>query len=116
MKKLSEFEGDAGIDLVADLMPYIYEIVSNPETAKARSENILLFAQALLKNNKPAVKGILALLNETPVEEYKISAASILVDTLTMLNDDALMALFGLQSKKTACSGSVSENTKAPEK
>lgn len=117
MKKLSEFKGDAGIDVVADLLPYIEEIVRNPENRAARSKDKIHFASTILKNSKPAVKGIFAVLNEMPVDEYEISAASILVDTLTLLNDETLLVLFGLQSKspKPASSGSVSESTEAPE-
>lgn len=114
MKKLSEFEGDAGIEVVADLLPYIEEIVSNPENAAARGKSMLVFAASILKNNKSAIKGIFAVLNETPVDEYKISAASILVDITTMLNDKAMMGLFGLQSSTPASSGSALGNTEAP--
>lgn len=116
MKKLSEFEGDAAIDVVADLLPYIGEIAKNPKNKQANKKSIADFAGSLLKNNKEAVKGILAVLNETSVDEYKITAASIIIDTLTMLSDDALLSLFGLQSKIAASSGSASANTEAPEK
>ena len=37
MKKLSDFKDDAAIEVVADLLPYISEIVQNPAN-KERSE------------------------------------------------------------------------------
>lgn len=114
MKKLSEFEGDAGIEIVADLLPIIEKIAKNPDTMASKRKSVVAFASALLKNNKEEIKGIFALLNETPVEKYKISAASILVDTLTLLNDPEMLKLFGLQSKTRVSSGSASENTEAP--
>lgn len=115
MKKLSEFEGDAAIELVANLLPYIEEIAQNPENSNAKGKSMAFFAATILRNNKESVKAILAALNETPVDEYKITAASIFVDTFTMLNDEALLGLFGLQRQTPASSGSASANTEAPE-
>lgn len=116
MKKLSEFKDDEGIEAVAALLPYITEIVRNPANKEARNDGEMGFISAMLRNNKHAVKGILAVLNETPVEEYTCTAASILADALTMLNDPALLSLFGVQSKPQASAGSASESTEAPAK
>lgn len=115
MKKLNEFEGDAGFELVANILPCIEAIVQNPEVKTARSKSLASFVSAMLKSNKEAVKGILAALNETPVDEYKVTAASIFADTFAMLNDESLMGLFGLQRRTPASSGSASENIEAPE-
>lgn len=114
MKRLSEFTGDAAFDVVADLFPYLAEIARNPESRAASTKSNLEFAAALLKHNKAAIKGILARLNEVPVEEYTCTAVSLINDALTLVTDPDLMALFGRQSKTPASSGSVSETTEAP--
>lgn len=111
MKKLSEFENEKGIEIVADIIPYIAEIASNPKNKETKG-NAANLAASMLKNNATAVKGILAVLNETPENEYNCNAASVLVDVLTLLSDEDFMQLFGLQSKTAASSGSVSENGK----
>lgn len=115
MKKLSEFEGDAGFELVANILPCIEAIVQSQEVKAARGKSLASFVSAMLKSNKEAVKGILAALNETPVDEYKVNAASIFADTFALFEDDSLMGLFGLQRQTPASSGSASENTEAPE-
>lgn len=112
MKRLSEFEGDAGFEMVANLIPYIGEIVQNEDNKKlANGGTAMDFVAALLHNSRHAVKGILALLNEVPIDEYKVTAASLLVDTIIMVNDPDLMVLFGLQRQTPTSSGSVSEST-----
>ena len=116
MKKLSDFKNDDALEVVAGLIPYITEIVQNPANKEARSGGTMDFVSALLRNNKHAVKGILAVLNETPLEEYTCTAASVLADALTMLNDPDLLVLFGVQRQTPASAGSASESTEAPAK
>lgn len=113
MKKLSEFEGDAGMELVAELLPNVEEIVNNPKNQDVRGKSLLNFASTILRNSKSPLKAILAALNEVSVDDYKVTAASIFTDTMAMLNDDALLALFGLQRQNPASSGSASETTEA---
>lgn len=109
MKKLSDFKDEKAFEVVAEILPFIGEIATNPKNMEATGTKAQL-AAAMIKNNASALKGILAVLNETPVEEYHCNAATVLVDTLTMLMDPDLMQLFGLQSKTPASSGSVSGN------
>lgn len=116
MKKLSDFKDDAAIEVVADLLPYISEIVQNPANKEARGKDAMSFISALLRNNKHAVKGVLAVLNETPVEDYTCTAANILADAVTMLSDPDLLVLFGVQRQTSASAGSASESTEAPAK
>lgn len=113
MKRLSEFKDDAGMELVADLIPHIGNIVKNPGVRAARDGggSVMDFVAAMLKHCKGDVKGILALLNETPTEEYEYTAASLLADTFTLVTDPSLLSLFGLQSQTPTSSGSASEST-----
>lgn len=112
MKRLSDFKDDAGFEMVTNLIPYISEIVQNEDIKKlADGGTAMDFVAALLRNSRHAVKGILALLNEMSIDEYKVTAASLLIDTILMVNDPDLMALFGLQRQTPTSSGSVSENT-----
>lgn len=116
MKKLSDFKDDAAIEVVADLLLYLAEIARNPESRAASTKSNFEFASALLKHNKHAVKGILAVLNETSLEDYTCTASSILADAVTMLSDPDLLVLFGVQRQTPASAGSASESTEAPAK
>ena len=60
MKKLSDFKDDAAIEVVADLLPYISEIVQNPANKEARGKDTMSFISALLRNSKHAVVAPLA--------------------------------------------------------
>jgi hypothetical protein len=113
--KLSDFKDEKAIEVVASLLEPIGKIAANKETAEAKGKTKLEFASALLKNNAAEVKDMLAILNDVDPADYHCSAASVLVDLLSMLNDPELMELFGLQSQTPASSGSASESTQAPE-
>lgn len=109
--RLSEFKDEKAIEVVAKLMLPITEIAKNTKNKESRYKNRLEFASALLQNNAKEIKEILAILNDTSLEEYHCTAASVLNDVLEMVTDPEMMALFGLRSKTPPSSGSASENT-----
>lgn len=112
--RLSEFKDEKAIEVVAKLMLPITEIVKNTKNKKSRYKNRLEFASALLQNNAKETKEILAILNDTPLEEYHCTVTSVLNDVLEMVTDPEMMALFGLRSKTPSSSGSALENTEGP--
>jgi len=112
--KLSDFKDEKAIEVVAKLLEPIGNIASNESNADAKGKSMGAFVSSLLQNNTKDVMAMLAILNDQNPEDYHCTAASVLVDAFSMLNDPALMQLFGLQSKTAASSGSASENTEAP--
>lgn len=111
--KLSEFRDEKGIEVVAKLLVPIANIAKSKAASEAKGKSLIEFAAAMLQNNAKDVMDMLAILDDKNPEEYHCSAASVLVDVFTMLNDPELMQLFGLRSKTQASSGSASETTEA---
>lgn len=119
MKKLSEFEGDAAFNVIADLMMYINEIKKNPETQKllkAKDVDVDDVDSAIFKNNKHAITGILAALSGVPIEEYRFTAYTLIRDFTEAFKDPGVQMLFGVQRQTPASAGSASESTEAPAK
>lgn len=115
LKRLSEFEDEQGVVIVAKLLPPIFEIAQNEENEKARSGSNINFVEAVLSNNSRAVIDIFAILSETDPAEYHCNAAEILVNAFKVFSDPPFMELFGLQGQTKASSGSASATTEAPE-
>lgn len=106
--RLSDFKDEKAIEIVAKLLVPIGNIAGNAKNVKAKEEGKLAFASALLQNNAKDVMAMFAILNEKDPADYHCDAASVLVETLDMMNDPALMALFGLQGQTQGSSGSAS--------
>ncbi len=123
MKRLSEFKDEAGIELVGKLMLPISRIVRNRGVFEARAAAkaegrplpMMELASAILSNAQAETIEILALLNEEDPSDYHFNAATVFGDVMQLFADPDFQALFGLQSKTTASSGSASESTEAPE-
>ena len=116
MKKLSEYKGDEAIELLADLVDPVLEIISDAEIADQLQKKLYAAAvKPILKAHKQAVLQILALLNGKTVEEYKseVNLFTIPKALLELLNDPDLMNLFtsAEQTEGVTSSGSASENT-----
>lgn len=99
MKKLSEFHGKAATDLIGKILISISKIFKNEDNKKAYAEDgaAALIGSALI-NTPEGVVGILAALNEVPVEEYDYTAVTLIKDAYGMLTDQELVMLFGSQS------------------
>lgn len=110
MKRLSEFENEQGVIVVAKLLQPIARIVANASKID-REKSAIEFVGSMLENNPRDTMEIFAILSETPVEEYHCNGASLLGDTVKLASDKELMALFGLQSQTPTSSGSASETT-----
>ena len=115
MKRLSEFKDSEGVKIVAKLLVPIGNIAKNKNVAKKADGTVLEFASALLENNADDVLDLFAILNETDKNEYHTNAAELLVNTMTMLSDPALMALFGSLGQTSGLSVSAITNTENAE-
>lgn len=111
--KLSEYQDEAALDLLADLIEPAGEIMSDKEIGDVFKENRFKAIRLAIKNHKNAVMQILATMDGVPVDEYKCSVFSLPVKILELLNDPALIQLFTYQGQTgdANSSGSASENT-----
>lgn len=121
IKNLADVKGDAALDLVADLIDPVTEIMSDPVVAAAyrgtekEPGSKAKAIKVAIKTHKKAITTILALMDEEDPKTYEPSAMVIPVRLLQILNDPDMNSLFTLpdQSLEENTSGSVSENTKA---
>ena len=111
--RLSEFKDEKAIEVVADLLVPIGNIVANPANKEAKDSGVIALASAMLKNNAKDAKEILAILADKPIESYTCTAATVLKDMLNVLSDPDLLELFGLQSQTSTSAGSALTNSEA---
>ena len=111
--KLSEYQGEAALDVLADLIEPAGEIMSDKEIGDAFKENRFKAIGLAIKNHKKSVMQILATMDGVPVDEYKCNVFTLPVKILEILNDPDLVQLFTYQGQTgdANSSGSASENT-----
>ena len=111
--KLSEYQGEAALDLLADLIEPAGEIMSDKEIGEVFKDNRFKAIGMAIKNHKKAVMKILATMDGVPVEEYKCNVLTLPVKILELLNDPELIQLFQYQGQTgdANSSGSASVNT-----
>ena len=111
--KLSEYQGEAALDLLADLIEPAGEIMSDKEIGEVFKKNRFKAIGIAIKKHKKAVIQIMATMDGVPVDEYKCNVFSLPVRILEILNDPDLVQLFTYQGQTgdANSSGSVSENT-----
>lgn len=112
--KLSEYQGEAALDILADLIEPAGEIMSDKEIGEVFKKNRFKAIGLAIKNHKKAVIQILAIMDGVPVDEYKCNFFTLPVKILELLNDPALVQLFTYQGQTgdAKSSGSVLESEK----
>ncbi len=110
--KLSEYQGEAALDLLAELIEPAGEIMADKEIGDVFKQNRFKAIGMAIKNHKKAVMQILATMDGVPVDEYKCNVFTLPVKILELLNDPALVQLFTFQGQTgdANSSGSSSEN------
>ena len=110
--KLSEYRGEAALDILADLIEPAGEIMSDKEIGEVFKKNRFKAIGLAIKNHKKAVMQIMAVLDGVPVDEYKCNVFSLPVKILEILNDPEMIQLFQYQGQTgdANSSGSASEN------
>ena len=110
--KLSEYQGEAALDILADLIEPAGEIMSDKEIGEVFTKNRFRAIGMAIKNHKKAVIQIMAIMDGVPVDEYKCNVFTLPVKILEILNDPALVQLFTYQGQTgdANSSGSASEN------
>lgn len=96
--KLSDFKGDKGIEVAGKLMIPMMEMLANPIVNKAMQQDIMHGLGAGMIHTPKAIKEMLAVLNDKPVDEFEIDGGVAFVGVFELLDDPAIARLFGLQS------------------
>ena len=111
--KISEYKGEEALELLANLIEPVSEIVTDKEIGTVWAENRYRSIGIAIKKHKKAVISILAALDNVPVEEYKCNIFTLPSKILEVLNDPELSKLFTSQGQMgdATSSGSASENT-----
>ena len=111
--KLSEYQGEEALDILAELIEPVCEIMADKEIGEVFKQNRFKAIGLAIKNHKKAVMQILATMDGVPVEEYKCNVFSLPVKILELLNDPDMIQLFQYQGQTgdANSSGSASENT-----
>lgn len=110
--KLSEYQGEAALDILADLIEPAGEIMTDKEIGEVFKKNRFRAIGLAIKNHKNAVMQIMATIDGVPVEEYKCNVFTLPVKILELLNDPDIVQLFTYQGQTGGAnsSGSASEN------
>ena len=111
--KLSEYQGEAALDILADLIEPAGEIMTDKEICEVFKKNRFKAIGLAIKNHKKAVMKIMATMDGVPVDEYKCNVFTLPVKILELLNDPDIVQLFTYQGQTgdANSSGSASENT-----
>ena len=113
MKKLSDFNDESAIVVVAKLIDPVMVILTNPDNKKFKGEksSVKMFS-GFLANSPKAMMEIFAILSEQDVENYHCDGAEVAKNLITLVADDRLIELFISQGQTgdANASGSASEN------
>lgn len=120
MKKLSEFKDDEAMDVLAEILDPMVNMMQNKKFVLAfkgdkkndiKPNRVEAIKIAITYNRADVVK-IMAVLNETPVEEFHYNLLTLPQMMVEMFNDKELIDFFGYQSETDSeiPSGSAMEN------
>ena len=120
MKKLSEFKDDEAMDVLAEILDPMVHMMQNKKFVLAfkgdkkndiKPNRVEAIKIAITDNRADVVK-IMAVLNETPVEEFHYNLLTLPQMMVEMFNDKELIDFFGYQSETDSeiPSGSAMEN------
>lgn len=118
MKKLSDYKGEEAIDLWADLMEPMANILADKEVAQIMQSKKppILIVHKILKTHKKEALEMLIRIDDTPING--LNAVTRLLSLLgEIMEDETAKSFFGMQGQKTVekSSGSDMENTEASE-
>lgn len=101
--KLSEIKGEKAIEVFADLLEPVTKIISDEEILQAFKDNEkkLVIIQKMLKKHPKEVIEAMAIIDDTPYEEYseKVDFLTLPSKLMDFFNDEAVAKLFTSQSQ-----------------
>lgn len=116
--KLSEYKDEQALDLLADIIEPLSDILTDEEVRSAAQKGSKFKAISIaIKKHKQSVMSIMATLDGVPVEEYHCNVISLPRTIIELLNDPDIGQLFTFagQTEESTPSGSLTENTEAGE-
>lgn len=114
--RLSDIKGEKALDVVADLIEPVAEIMSDkripPLLQSGKAADRIKAIKIGIKEHKRSVISMMAILHDEDPETYQPSVLTIPVQLLELLNDPEVQALFGSQAQTSdgITSGPASEN------
>ena len=112
--RLSDYKNEEALDLLADLMEYVAEILSDDATMEVyKKEKQTVFIKYLIKNHKSSIIAMLARIEGTPVEDFECDFFSLPSVLLEVFNNKGIQNLFQSQEqiKESPSSGPATEST-----
>lgn len=104
MKKLSDFQDENALDLLAEVFEPAVEIMTDDDFLKALDANRIEAVKIAIGSHKKAVLQILAAMDGVPVSEYHCNFFVLparLIELITeIMREQELMAFFTPQGKK----------------
>lgn len=94
MRKLSEYKNEEALDLLADLLVPLSNIMTDKKIGGKWKKNRIEAVSYIIKNHKKSVIEIMARLENTPVKEYECNMVTLPVQILGILNDTELLGFF----------------------
>lgn len=121
MKKLSEFKDDEAMDVLVEILEPATNLIKNAKfklairgdkEKKIKPNRMEAIKIAITDNRKDIVK-IMAVLNETPVEDFHYSLLTLPQMVMELFNDKELIDFFQYRGETVSQtpSGSAMENT-----
>ena len=94
IRALSEFKDEEAMDLLADLLLPVSNIITDIQSAVSKNEPMAVLARDIIKKHKKDVLEVLGLLADG---EYHCTPVSLLRDVLAIMNDKEIMHFFSEQ-------------------
>lgn len=120
MQKLSDYKGDEAIDLWADLLDPLTEILTESEVREAleAGKSKVAVAKIALKTHKKEAAEILLRIDPTPIDglNFILRLAALLADVGKNEEIGGFFGYAGQGKTQKESSGSATVNTKAKEK
>lgn len=114
--RLSDIKGEKALDVIADLIEPIADIMSDKRIApllqSGKAADRIRAIKIGIKEHKRSVITMLAVLHDEDPETYEPSVLTLPMQLLELLNDPEVQALFGSQAQTSEGTtyGPVSEN------
>lgn len=112
---VSDIKGEEALDVLVDIIDPAAAILADKEIAEAyRADRKLEVVKLAIKNHKPEVVQIMAVLDGEDPKTYRPGVFTLPKKLLEIMNDPELSELFSYQDSVTS-SGSVTESTEEKE-
>ena len=102
--KLSEIKGEKAIEVFADLLVPVGNILTDEEISSMIRDEApkISIVQAMLKKHAKEVIEMMAILDDVPVEKYEVNFATLPSKLIELFSDEALSQVFQSQSQNEA--------------